>query len=117
MDTNRSWRKLFAWRPGPAATEGKVRDRESLSTYELREHCLRRLLSQGMPIWSEEPEHCDGCGRELLLGERARLMCRDDELLLACPLCAQRLLGKGYLAVSADAQTDAPGQGRLSLAG
>jgi len=83
----------------------------------MRQRCLTRLASQGMPLWSEEPEHCDGCGRELLLGERARLVCRDDELLLACPLCADHLLREGYSALNSNADVGATEGVGLSLAG
>ena len=113
MDADRTWRKLFARRQRPA-TEPEKREDEPLS---MREHCLRRLLSQGMPLWSEEPEHCDGCGRELLLGERARLLCRGDQLLLACPLCAERLLAQDYVAVTSHVETDTVEDRGLSLAG
>ena len=113
MDASKIWRRLFARRQWPAAAEPCKRERESLS---MREHCLRRLLSQGMPLWSEEPEHCDGCGRELLLGERARLLCRGDALL-ACPLCAERLLAEDYLAITSDVETDAVEDRGFSLAG
>ncbi len=110
----RTWRKLITWRQPPALTE---RDTGESASLAMRERCMTRLASRGMPLWSEEPERCDGCGRELLLGERARLMCRGDELILACPLCADRLLREGYLALNPDAGAGATADGGLSLAG
>jgi hypothetical protein len=70
-----------------------------------------------MPLRSQEPEHCDACGRELLLGERALLLWRDDELLLAGPLCAGGLRDQGYLDVTSNAETEAADVRRLSPAG
>lgn len=116
MHVSRTWRRLIAPRLRPAAAEPDARDSESPSTRELRQRCLTRLLRRGMPLWSQEPEHCDGCGRALLLGERALLLCRNDELLLACPLCAGGLRDQGYLAVTANAETEAADEGGLSLA-
>ena len=100
MDAMRTWGKLFTWRQSSALTAPDTRESASLA---MRERCLTRLASRGMPLWSEEPERCDGCGRELLLGERARLMCRGDELILACSLCADRLFREGYLALNSEA--------------
>ena len=44
-------------------------------------------------------------------------MCRGDELILACPLCADRLLREGYLALNPDAGAGATADRGLSLAG
>lgn len=107
MQVSRNWRRLIAPQRRAAAAEPDERQSESLSTHELRQRCLRRLLERGLPLWSQEPEHCDGCGRELFLGERALLLWRDDELLLACPLCAGGLRDQGYLAVTWNAETEA----------
>lgn len=48
-----------------------------------------------MPTWREESLACDACGRQLLLGERAHVLRRGDELLLSCPLCREALLAAG----------------------
>ncbi len=111
MGARASWEKLFAWWPSrrptavPAATE-------TPADPEARQHHLQRLLRVGLPRWSEDPETCDGCGRELLPGEAAQFLQHDDELLLACPLCSEQLLGQGCLhadksmAVSIDQRTE-----------
>lgn len=111
-----TWRDLFAWSRRRAATEPARRESDSPPKHELRQRRLRRLLTRGTPHWSEEPEHCDGCGRELLLGETALLMHRGDELLLSCPLCKERLLSEGYLRVPPDAEKDAADEGSLAPA-
>lgn len=102
MQVGQRLRELFTRRPEEAARHAARNEGESTTERELRQSCLERLRSRGMPLWREEPETCDRCGRELLLGERALLLCRDDELLLACPLCADALRGAGYLSVTAD---------------
>ena len=115
MQVGRTWRRLITVRRRSDAAE---RDEgESPATHELRQRCLRRLLERGMPLWSQEPEHCDDCGRELLLGERALVLVRDDELLLACPLCTEALRDQGYVAVTANAETESACEPDLSLAG
>jgi len=108
-------RRFTRW-PWSKAADSDERHGAPSSTDELRQRCLQRLVSQDRPLWSDEPDRCDGCGRELSVDERALLMCRGEELLLACPRCAERLLGKGYLAVTADAGTEAPGEQGFSLA-
>lgn len=117
MQVSHTLRGLFTWSLRPAAPEAERHESESPSDSQLRQRCLMRLRSQGMPLWREEPESCDGCGRELLLGEQALILCRGDELLLACPLCAERLRGEGYLAVTADADRDAAEGRSLSPTG
>ena len=107
MDGNATWRKLFAWWPWRAPAPPAQQESDALSKRELRQRRLKRLLSRGIPHWTEEPEDCDGCGRELLPGEQALLMRRGDELLLACPLCAERLLGEGCLRIASDAERGA----------
>ena len=102
MHVDTTLRRLLTW-PRSLVAAPREPESASLARDELRQRCLTRLLHQGMPLWSDEPEHCDGCGRELLLGERAQLVYRGDELLLACPLCVGRLREEGYLAVSANA--------------
>ncbi len=106
MDVVERWRRIVA-RASRSAVQGADRRAASLSAPELREQCLRQLLVRGMPLWSEQPEHCDACGRELLLGERARLVYRGEELLLACPLCAERLLREGCVAIDAEERVPA----------
>ncbi|HTX70296.1 MAG TPA: hypothetical protein VMH50_14300 [Thermoleophilia bacterium] len=71
-----------------------------LSPREFRQRHLQRVRLRGIPRWSEEPEHCDACGRELLIGECGLLVQRDDELAIACPLCADGLLAAGYLSAA-----------------
>jgi hypothetical protein len=99
MDVKGTWRGLTARSSWPAATVAKEAESGSLSQHELRQRHLRRLLTRGIPRWSEEPEHCDDCGRELLPGEPALLLRRGDALLLACPLCRERLFEEGCLRV------------------
>lgn len=109
MDVVARWRRIVAHAPSPGALSADRREvsEASPSAPELRERCLRQLLVRGMPLWTDKPEHCDACGRELLLGERARLMYREEELLLACPLCAERLLREGCVAVGAGERASA----------
>jgi hypothetical protein len=93
MDNEDIWRRLPVWRPwAHAGAPGKA----ASGSDEQRQRLLERMAAQGLPLWSEEPEHCDRCGRELLLGERAELMFSDEDLVLACPLCAPALWDEGY---------------------
>jgi hypothetical protein len=39
---------------------------------------------------------CQVCGRTVLMGERLHRMARDEETVVACPLCAQGLVSAGY---------------------
>ncbi len=112
-----TWKRFVAGRRRPGAAEPDKWESESRSAHELRQQCLTRLVRRGMPLWSEEPEHCDDCGRELLLGERALLLSREDELLLACSLCASHLRDNGYLVVTASAETASAGGDGSRLAG
>jgi len=111
MDGSGTWRERFTWRRWRAAPEPEQQETESLAQGEPRQPHLKRLLSHGIPQWTEEPEHCDGCGRELLPGEPALLLQRSDELAIACPLCAERLLDQGYLRVTLDGESDAGEEG------
>jgi hypothetical protein len=79
---------------------------------EQRRHCLERMAAQGLPLWSNAPEHCDRCDRELLVGEQAVIMSSGEALLLACPLCAPVLRDEGYRVVAPDA--NGPLDSRLS---
>lgn len=100
MDVVERWRRIVARASDSAALLAGGRTAPP-STSEARERCLEQLRVRGLPLWTDQPEHCDVCGRELLLGERARLVYREEELLLACPLCAERLLREGCVAVGA----------------
>ena len=57
-----------------------------------------------VPAWREETLYCEGCGRALLVGERPLIVSRGEELLLACPLCQDRLLADGYTRMAAGPQ-------------
>jgi hypothetical protein len=108
LDGSVTWKRLMARRPWHAAAEPE-RDGEGAvpSLADQRQRHLARLRTHGIPLWSEEPEHCDACGRALLAGEQPLLLRRGDALLLACPLCAERLYEEGCLRVSAEAPRDA----------
>lgn len=95
MGYGETWRRLLAWQPWVGA-DVRRQVAEAPERDELRRRCLERMATRGMPLWREEPEHCDRCHRELLLGERAVLLSRDEDLLLACPLCAPLLEHEGY---------------------
>ena len=115
MDVLGTWRRLSSWRPQSAAA-GTESEPGAPSPLELRQRHLARLRSHGIPHWSEVPERCDACGRELLPGEQPLLLRRSDALLLACPLCAERLYAEGCLRVSVAALTDAEAAAQLPLA-
>ena len=87
------------------------------ATSSPRQDCLRLLAKRGLPLWSEQPEHCDGCGREILAGERARLVYRKDELLLACTLCLRHLVHEGYLPIAGHTGVEEGRPQHLPLAG
>ena len=87
------WTRLRVWQPWGSGTR-RLGDAEEPD--DRRQRCLERLAAKGLPLWSEEPEHCDRCHRELLLGEHAVLMSSGEGLRLACPLCAPLLLEEGY---------------------
>ncbi len=89
---------------------------ETHSPQELRQRRLARLRERGIPAWSEQPEHCDACGRELLTGERLVLVQRDDALAVACRLCAERVLEEGCRRVPGGPDQD-EAERRLLLAG
>ncbi len=96
-DERARWGKLRAWWTTRAHPEAAGDQPESAADPEARQRHLQRLRLVGLPRWSEDLETCDGCGRELLPGEAAQLLQCGDELLLACPLCAEQLLGQGCL--------------------
>ena len=110
------WRQLFTWRPQSVAAESGREEGTAPPQGELRQRHLRRLREHGIPAWSEEAEHCDGCGRVLLAGEKPVLVRRGDGLSLACPLCAERLYDEGCLRVSVGRPGDAEEETRLPLA-
>ena len=107
-----SWRRLFAWWLRPTPAEAEECRSESPAIHARRQRCLERMFARHT-AWHAEPEHCDGCERELLLGERALLMSRGDGLFLACQLCTERLYAEGYRAAGWDAETDATEGRRL----
>lgn len=96
MDHEGILRRLLTWQPWARTKTQPQTGRAAPKYDELRQRYLQRMVTRGMPLWREEPEHCDRCHRELLLGERAVLMSQDDDLLLACPLCAPFLEHEGY---------------------
>jgi len=100
------YRLVTRWRGAaegtPQPDEGVARTRPG----QLRQEHLAHLRRRGIPTWSEQPERCDACGRELLVGERASLFERDEELLLACPLCAARVQDEGALPIPASSGRD-----------
>jgi hypothetical protein len=104
MDVGAVWRDLVARWPGSVAPECEQQEGERLPERELHQRRLNRLLVQGLPAWTEQPLSCDQCGRQLLIGERAFILRRGDELLLSCPLCEERLLADGCFLVSPDSQ-------------
>ena len=111
-----TWKRLVARRPWRSTVEPEPSEAGAApSAADLRQRHLLRLRTHGIPLWSEEPEHCDACGRALLAGEQPLLLRRDDALLLACPLCAERLCDEGCLRVGVGAFMDA-GEDQLPLA-
>lgn len=116
MDVKGTWRGLTDRLSWQAATAPEEAEDESLSAREVRQRHLNRLRTHGIPVWSEQSEHCDECGRELLVGEKALLMRRADALLLACPLCSERLFEEGCLRVTPETGDSSSGEGRRPLA-
>ncbi len=106
MDVVERWRRIVT-RASASAVHAAGGRAAPPSASEARERCLEQLRVRGLPLWTDKPEHCDVCGRELLLGERARLVYRAQELLLACPLCAERLLREGCVAVGGEERASA----------
>jgi hypothetical protein len=117
MSASEAFRGIAAWGRrigGEPSGEGHG---PAPSGRELRQRHLQRVCLQGIPRWSEDPEHCDGCGRELLIGERGLLLQRDDELAIACPLCADELRAAGYVrADCAERDATEPGLRRAGTA-
>jgi hypothetical protein len=116
MDAKGKWRQLAAWRPPSAGAESEPEEGMTPSPGELRQRHLMRLRAHGIPVWSEEAEHHDGCGRALLAGEKPVLVRGEGGLLLACPLCAERLYDEGCLRVSVDVPGDAEETPQLPVA-
>jgi hypothetical protein len=116
MDGSRMRMGLVAWWPWSTAPEGEQQGSVTLSERELHQRRLKRLLSRGVPTWSEQPLSCDHCGRQLLTGERAIILSRGDELLLSCPLCQERLLAEGCFHVTSGSAEGTPEDGGHSLA-
>ena len=111
-----SWKSLVTWWSWPAAPECEQQESATLPERELHQRRLNRVLTWGVPIWSEQPLSCDHCGRRLLIGERALILRRGDELLLSCPLCEERLLAEGCFHVTPGSAEGAPEDGGHSLA-
>jgi hypothetical protein len=101
MNARAMWQSVVARRPRSNAVQGEQQG-ERVSPSELHQRRLGRLLSQGLPTWTEQPLVCDYCGRQLLTGERAVILRRADELLLSCSLCEEPLLESGCLRVRAE---------------
>ncbi len=117
MNDGGTWRRLLTRLRGTSAKPDESPGDLPAGDELARRRCLERMAGQGMSLWHDEPEHCDGCGRELLLGERALLLSRGEDLLLACPLCAERLSRDGYRAATPDAGIEPGEERRLTLAG
>ena len=115
MSAGETLRGLAAWGRRLGLQQLEEASRPVLSSRELRQRHLQRVRLRGMPKWSENPERCDGCGRELLIGERGLLLQRGDELAIACPLCADRLEADGYLRAACDERDET--EGRLRRTG
>ena len=116
MGGSGSWRSLVAWRPWSAPPEWEEQESATLPERELHQRRLNRLLTRGVPTWSEQPLSCDHCGRLLLIGERALILRRGYEFLLSCPLCEERLLAEGCFHVRPGSAEGTPEDGGHSLA-
>ena len=102
---------LNLWPRSPSSRRRRPRRRATCVSATSRA-CARK----GIPAWSVEAEHCDGCGRILLAGEKPVLVRRGDGLSLACPLCAERFYDEGCLRVSVDRPGDTEEETQLPLA-
>jgi hypothetical protein len=100
MSAGETFRGLAAWGRRLGLQQLEEGSGAVLSSRELRQRHLQRVRLRGIPRWSENPERCDGCGRELLIGERGLLLQRGDKLAIACPLCTDRVVADGYLRVA-----------------
>jgi hypothetical protein len=107
---------LLAWPPQLVASDPSQHENVVHLRHELRQRHLMRLRTNGIPLWSEQPEHCDACDRALLAGEQPVLVRRGDELLLACALCAERLYDEGYLRVDVEIAKDTVEETGLPIA-
>jgi hypothetical protein len=104
MDMRRHWRRLIAPWSGPGEAE-----ETAPSEREVHQRRLGRMLKEGLPVWSELPPHCDGCGRQLLIGERATIVRSGDDLVLTCPLCEERMARAGQHVLRAPAAAESDG--------
>ena len=116
MDMKGTLSGLLAWPPQLMASDSGRHENVLHLRHELRQRHLMRLRTNGIPLWSEQPEHCDGCARALLAGEQPVLVRRGDELLLACALCAERLYDEGCVRVNVNAAMDVEAEAQLPLA-
>ncbi len=116
MGDGSKWRSLADWWPWSARSGREADGGEGLSASERRQRQLDRLLTRGVPTWSEETQSCDDCGRQLLVGERAIILQRGGELLLSCPLCEERLLAQGCARAASGAGAGAAEEERHLLA-
>lgn len=81
-----------------------VRQQGQQEEREAHQRALGRLIVPNVPAWREETLFCEACGRALLVGEHSLVVSRGEELLLACPLCQDRLLADGCTRVAAGPQ-------------
>src|SRR5665648_1269036 len=115
MGTNGSWRSLVTWWPWSAPPECEQQESAPLPERESHQRRLNRLLTRGVPTWSEPPPAVITGRRRLLIGERALILRRGDELLLSCPLCEERLLAEGCFHVTPGSAEGTPEDGGGSL--
>jgi hypothetical protein len=115
MSAGETFRGFAAWGRRLGAPQPEEGNGPVLSSRELRQRHLQRARLRGIPKWSENPERCDGCGRELLIGERGLILQLGGELAIACPLCTDRLKADGFLHAACDERDET--EGRLRRAG
>jgi len=116
MDMKGTLSGLLAWPPRLVAGDSSQHENVMHSRRELRQRHLMRLRTNGIPLWSEQPEHCDVCARAPLAGEQPVLVRRGDELLLAGALCAERLYDEGCLRVEVGVAKDTVEETGLPIA-
>ena len=62
------------------------------------ERATVRAGRQRTSPWTSEPESCEVCGRHLLVGELPAFYQRDDQIVMACPVCSTLLAAHGLRA-------------------
>lgn len=120
MNTQEYLRRVSAaFRLSVLVPGGLHADSKGSAWREARQRALAACAGRSpAPLWTEEPETCDVCGRRLLTGERPGVFQRDDGMLLLCPLCAidRAVGGQRVVTATGDENGSADGGRHLQAA-